>query len=393
METFFKSHAYLIEHNNAPIRRALMDTIDWSHRMIGIRGSRGVGRTSFLLQYAKENYDVRLRQCLYVNMNNFYFQARGIVDFAGKFIENGGRVLLIDQAFKLTKWKEQLYECYVKYPQLRIVFSTTSVQGTDYESSELSQVARIYYLHGLSFREFVNLKYGTKFRAYSLNELLENHETIARTILREVRPLEAFQAYLKYGHYLFFLENYNFTEALLKAMNMMIEVDVLFIKQIELKYLERLKKLLFLIATNNDTSTNVSQLANDIGTSRATVMNYLHYLEEARMVNMIYREGDSFPKKPASVMLHNTNLIYATDGSIATEQRIMETFFANALWRHHKLNKGRRKNLYRVNESVNICICEADRRVKTGPQNYAARYGIELGYNYDVPIWLFGFLY
>ncbi|MCQ2293845.1 MAG: AAA family ATPase [Bacteroidaceae bacterium] len=392
METFFKSHAFLVERTNAPIRRALMDTIDWSYRMIGIRGPRGVGRTNFLLQYAKENFDPRLRQCLYVNMNNFYFQARGIVTFAGEFVENGGRVLLIDQAFKLPDWRKQLIECYHRYPTLRIVYSTTSVQDADAETSELNHLARTYYLHGFSFREFLNLKYGTHFRTYTLNELLENHEIIARSILREVRPLDAFEQYLHHGYYPFFLENHNFTEALLKAMNMMIEVDVLFIKQIELKYLERLKNLLYLLAVTNDTTANVSQLALDIGTSRATVMNYLKYLEEARLVNMIYREGDSFPKKPAAVMLHDTNLLHCIYNSDVSEQRLMETFFTNALWRHNRICRGHRKNLYTINSEYEVCVCEPDRRVKTGPKSYAVRYGIEMGRDKDIPVWLFGFL-
>ena len=154
METFFISHAYLMEHFNAPVRRSLMDTIDWSYRMIGIKGPRGVGRTSFLLQYAKENFDPQLRQCLYINLNSFYFQAHGIVDFAGRFVEEGGSVLLIDQAFKLPDWREQLVECYHKYPYLRIVYTTTSVNtGEDSEdNSELSSLSRTYVLHGQIWR-------------------------------------------------------------------------------------------------------------------------------------------------------------------------------------------------------------------------------------------------
>ena len=128
LETFFRTHAYLVENFNAPVRRALVDTIDWSHRMIAIRGPRGVGRTSFLLQFAKEFFDPRTRKCLYINTNNFYFQARGIVDFAGEFVAAGGIVLLIDQAFKLHNWREQLCECYHKYPLLRIVYTTTPVE-------------------------------------------------------------------------------------------------------------------------------------------------------------------------------------------------------------------------------------------------------------------------
>ena len=111
-EAFFHTHAYLLEHTNATVRRNLMDEIDWNERMIGIKGTRGVGKTTFLLQYAKEKFGSGDRQCLYVNMNNFYFQGRGIADFAGDFVRHGGRVLLIDQVFKQPDWSQELRKCH-----------------------------------------------------------------------------------------------------------------------------------------------------------------------------------------------------------------------------------------------------------------------------------------
>lgn len=394
METFFLSHAYLVEHCNAPVRRSLMDTIDWSYRMIGIRGPRGVGRTSFLLQYAKENYDVRLRQCLYINVNSFYFQARGIVDFAGRFVAGGGQVLLIDQAFKLTDWREQLCECYHKYPYLRIVYTTTSVnQGDDDDPTELSSISRMYVLHGFSFREYISLQTNEPFEAYTFNELMNDHSRILRSILPRVHPWHYFQEYLQHGYYPFFLENRNFTEALLKAMNNMIEVDLLLGKQIELKYLARIKKLLYLLAIGDPEAPNVSRLAEEIGTSRATVMNYLKYLEEARLINMVYREGDQFPKKPAAVYLHDANLLYSVYTPDMTEQHIMETFFVNTLWRHHTVNKERREGLFLINNHTKICVCDKLRRVRTAPDTIYVKYNTDVGREREIPLWLFGFLY
>ena len=115
-EAFFRTHSYLVEHTNAPVRRTLMDEVDWNDRMIGIKGTRGVGKTTFLLQYAKERFNKDDRQCLYVNMNNFYFQARGIADFAEDFVNNGGKVLLIDQVFKQPNWSSELRKCYDLFP-------------------------------------------------------------------------------------------------------------------------------------------------------------------------------------------------------------------------------------------------------------------------------------
>lgn len=375
-------------------RRALMDSIDWSYRLIGIKGPRGVGRTSFLLQYAKENYDARLRQCLYINLNSFYFQAHGIVEFAGAFSAQGGQVLLIDQAFKLTDWREQLCEIYRKYPYLRVVYTTTSVATGDGEDpTDLSRISHTYVLHGFSFREYINLKTGENFDAYTFNDLMTDHERILRGILPKVHPWHYFREYLDHGYYPFFLENHNFTEALLKAMNNMIEVDLLFNKQVELKYLSRLKKLLYLLAINPKSSPNVSRLAEDIGTSRATVMNYLKYLEEARLINMVYHEGETFPKKPSSIYLHDANLMYAMYEPQMDEQTIMETFFVNCLWRHHTVNQGHRDGLFRINNTTNILVCDKTRRVRNTPDTIFAKYNTEVGSEKDIPLWLFGFLY
>lgn len=394
MDTFFRSHAFLMENFHAPVRRSLMDTIDWSYRMIGIKGPRGVGRTSFLLQYAKENFDVRLHQCLYINLNSFYFQARGIVDFAGEFVRAGGQVLLIDQAFKLPGWREQLVECYHRYPYLRIVYTTSSVNtGDGVDPTELSNISRTYVLHGFSFREYINLETGQNFGAYTFDQLLSEHTLIVNSILSKVQPWQYFQDYLQHGYYPFFLENHNFTEALLKAMNNMIEVDLLLNKQIELKYLSRIKKLLYLLAIGDPSTPNISKLAQEIGTSRATVMNYLKYLEETRLINMVYREGDIYPKKPAAIYLHDANLMYAVYDKCMTEQNIMETYFVNCLWRHHTVNKGRREGMFRINNTTNICVCDKTRRVRTAANTIYVKYNTNTGSENEIPLWFFGFLY
>ena len=170
-EAFFRTHTYLVEHTNAPVRRSLMDEIDWNDRMIGIKGTRGVGKTTFLLQYAKEHFGSTDRKCLFVNMNNFYFQGRGIADFAGEFVKQGGRTLLIDQVFKQPDWSKELRKCYDLYPELKIVFTGSSVMRLKEENPELNGIVKSYNLRGFSFREFLNLQTGNKFPAFTLDEI------------------------------------------------------------------------------------------------------------------------------------------------------------------------------------------------------------------------------
>lgn len=392
METFYRTHSYLVEHTNAPVRRDLMDEIDWNDRLIGIKGTRGVGKTTFLLQYAKEKFGTD-HSCLFINMNNFYFSKYTLVEFAAEFVKRGGKVLLIDQVFKYPEWSHDLRACYEMFPTLKIIFTGSSVMRLKEENPELSGIVKVYYLRGFSFREYLNLQSGNCFRAYTLQEILENHEQIAKTILRNVKPLDYFQDYLHHGFYPFFLEKRNFSENLLKTMNMMIEVDILLIKQIELKYLSKIKKLLYLLAVDGPVAPNVSQLATEIQTSRATVMNYIKYLADARLINMVYPKGEEFPKKPSKLMMHNTNLMYSIYPVKVEEQDVLDTFFMNTLYKDHKLYKGDKGTSFMVDNGLHFRICAEGYKFKNNPNVYYALHKLELGHGNMIPLWLFGFLY
>lgn len=392
MEAFYRTHSYLVEHTHATIRRKLMDEIDWNNRLIGIKGTRGVGKTTFLLQYAKEKFGTD-RSCLYINMNNFYFSQYSLVDFAGDFVKRGGKVLLIDQVFKYQQWSKDLRICYDRFPTLKIVFTGSSVMRLKEENQELSGIVKVYYLRGLSFREFLNQQSGNNFDSYTLDEILKHHEEIASNILKQVNPLNYLQDYLHHGFYPFYLEKRNFSENLLKTMNMMIEVDILLIKQIELKYLSKIKKLLYLLATDGPVAPNVSQLATEIQTSRATVMNYIKYLEDARLINMVYPKGEYFPKKPSKVIMHNSNLMYSIYPIKVETQDVIDTFFMNTMYKDHKLYKGDKGTSFQVDEGLHFRICTEDCKFKNNPNVYYVLHKLTQGEKNLIPLWLFGFLY
>ncbi|WP_281670375.1 ATP-binding protein [Segatella buccae] len=394
-EAFFHTHAYLLEHTNATVRRNLMDEIDWNERMIGIKGTRGVGKTTFLLQYAKEKFGPGDRQCLYVNMNNFYFQGRGIADFAGDFVRHGGRVLLIDQVFKQPDWSQELRKCHDLYPDLKIVFTGSSVMRLKEENPELNGIAKSYNLRGFSFREYLNLQTGNNFPPYELEDILKSHEHIIKQILPKVSPMRYFHDYIHHGFYPFFLEHRNFSENLLKTMNMMTEVDILLIKQIELKYLTKIKKLFYLLAVDGSKAPNISELAKSIETSRATVMNYIKYLADARLINMIYPIGQEFPKKPGKIMMHNSNLMYAIYPITVEEQDLMETFFVNSLWKDHLVNQAGKDHFFMVDgdRKFRVCDAQAPSKIRYNPDTIYARYNTEVGKDNRIPLWLLGFLY
>ena len=394
-EAFFRTHTYLVEHTNAPVRRYLMDEIDWNDRLIGIKGTRGVGKTTFLLQYAREMFGAHDRSCLYVNMNNFFFQGMGITEFAEDFVNNGGRVLLIDQVFKQHDWSKELRRCYDRFPDLKIVFTGSSVMRLKEENPELNGIVKSYNLRGFSFREYINLQTGNAFRPYTLDEILHDHEHIIKQILPKASPTQHFHDYIHHGFYPFFLEHRNFSENLLKTMNMMTEVDILLIKQIELKYLTKIKKLFYLLAVDGPKAPNISNLADEIQTSRATVMNYIKYLADARLINIIYPVGEEFPKKPAKVMMHNSNLMYAIYPIVTHDQELMETFFVNSLWKDHLVNQANKEHCFMVDGNLKFRVCDAksEHKIRYAPDTLYARYHTEVGKDNQIPLWLFGFLY
>lgn len=394
MDSFFRTHAFLVQHLNAPVRRDLMDEINWNHRLIGIKGTRGVGKTTFLLQYAKEKFNPDDRSCLYINTNNFYVQEIGIRQFAAEFYNQGGRVLLIDQVFKLPDWSRQLRDCYDRFPQLKIVFTGSSVMRLKEENPELYGIVHSYNLRGFSFREYLNLMTRNDFPSYSLSDIEKNHVEIAKEITSKVEPRKYFDHYLHHGFYPFFLEKRDFSENLLKTMNMMIEVDILLLKQIELKYLAKIKKLFYLLTCNGTSVPNVSKLAQTLNISRATVMNYIKYLAEARLVNIIYNVGEEFPKKPGRIQLHNPNLLYSFYPQNFDKHDVWDAFFCNTMWKDHQLSKDGSKNgAFIVDEKKRYKVVEHPSKLKNGVDVYFATYNCDVGSKNQIPLWLLGFLY
>lgn len=393
LEAFYKVHEYLVEHTNAPVRRLLMDEIDWSQRLIGIKGSRGVGKTTFLLSYAKENFGTD-RQCLYINLNNFYFTQTTLVDFADRFRKQGGKVLLLDQIFKYPDWSKELRYCYDHFQDLKIIFTGSSIMRLKEENPELRGCVDSYILRGFSFREYINLMAGTEIQPYSLDDILNHHEEICEEILQNVNPLDYFQDYLHHGYYPFFLEKSNYTENLLKTINITLEIDILLLKQIELSYLPKIRKLLYQLANNEPSSPNVSQLSIDIQTSRATVMNYIKYLKEARLLNILYKKGDDSTKKPDKVYLHNPNLVYAFWPVQIADQSVKETFFYNTVIRKHELYSGVKSCHFLIDGEISFDIQTKDtEKRRKSKADYIAVDGITRGEGNRIPLWLFGLIY
>ena len=394
LEAFRKTHDYLVEHVKVPARRVLMDEIDWNDRLIAIKGGRGVGKTDFLLYCAQEErrlHPEESKHSLYVNFNDFYFTQHSLVELAGQFVAAGGKRLLVDQAFKDPNWSRELSQCYYRYPDLHIVFIASSVMRLIEDNKDIGHIVCPYNLRGFSFREYLNITLGLNLPVYSLEEILKNHVQIAQQICQRIKPLQYFDDYLHHGYYPHFLDSHDFSESLLKMMNVVLDVDVLLIKQIEVSSLPKLRKLVHLMLQQTPCSLNVSSLAEAIDCSRSTTMNYIKYLKDARLLNMLYPEGKQFPLKPTKVYMQNTNLCYATCTREPDKQAIAETFFYATLHGNHKINATDRSAMFIIDGKYYMDA------LATTPQKTGIRYSaiadLEIGSQKNIPLWLFGFLY
>ena len=394
LNAFYKTHDYLVEHVQVPARRVLMDEINWNDRLIAIKGGRGTGKTDFLLNYAKElrvkNPELA-KHMLYINLSDFYFTEHTVVELAAEFVAGGGLVLLIDQAYKYPDWSRELSQCYYRYPDLRIVFTATAVMRVVEDNKDIGHIVHPYNLRGFSFREYLNVTLGLKLPVYSLEDILKNHVEIAQQVSRHIKPLQYFKDYLHHGFYPLFLEPHDFSESLLKMMNNILDVDVLLVKQVDVSSLPKLRKLVHRMLLETPCGLNVSTLAAAIDCSRSTTMNYIKYLKDARLLNLLYPEGKQFPLKPTKVYMQNTNLCYATSTRDIDPQAIAETFFYNALHGKHTVNATDRSAMFIV-DSKYYMDARATTPAKTGIR-YCAIADLEYGSQKNIPLWLFGFLY
>ncbi len=392
MQRFYQTHFELLESVKSPITRELKNEIDWRSRLIGIKGPRGIGKTIFLLDYIRTTFGTD-KSCLYVNLNNFYFSGHTLVDFASEFRKTGGKTLVLDQVFKYPEWSADLREIYDKFPDLQVIFTGSPVMRLKEENPDLRGKVAAYQLRGLSFREYMNYITQNNFSKYSLDDILKYHVEIAKDILFKVKPLAYFDDYLKQGFYPFFTENLNFKENIIKIINLTLEIDIPFLQQMELKYLPKLKKLIYELSDNMPHSPNVSQLSNSIETSRATVMNYLKYLRNARLINMIYQgEGDD-SKKPERVYLKNPNMLYAIAQQEPSKDAVLETYFLYQLKKGHNVSANGKQGEFVVDNEMTFKTGNHKRITNGNNQTYVAIDMEEVGEGSRIPLWLFGFLY
>jgi predicted AAA+ superfamily ATPase len=388
----------IINRTDVSFTRSLMKTINWKSRLIGVKGSRGVGKTTLLLQYIKLNLEKELNSTLYVSLDHIYFSANTLVDMTKQFVNKGGKYLFLDEVHKYSNWSQELKNIYDMHPDLKIVFTGSSLLEILNARADLSRRAIVYTLNGLSFREFLNLQSESSFPKVTLKEILENHDAITNEVNQKVKPLKYFEQYLRYGYYPFFMEEINlYPSRLREVTNLMLEIELPLLRNLDLAYVTRIKQLLYIIANSAPFVPNVSKLAEKIGIQRSTLLNYLHFLDEVKLTRNLFKEGGgtSLLQKPQKIFLDNTNLMFALGGDQPDRGNIRETFFASQLGTSHELTYSPigdfmvdKKYIFEVGGRN-----KGKKQLEGAENAFIAADDIGYGFQNKIPLWLFGFLY
>ncbi len=378
--------------------RELERKINWNARLISVRGSRGTGKTTLFLQHIKKTFSNNLNKVLYVNLDNIYFSNNTLVELAEKFSSRGGTHLFIDEVHKYENWSKEIKNLYDDFPELHIAFTGSSLLEILNGRADLSRRILVYELTGLSFREYLSLIKAHDFPIFTLEEILKNNEQISAEIASKIKPFEFFDDYLSFGYYPYFLEGKDdYFNRLNETLNMILEVELPMLRGLEIAYIPRIKKLLAVIGESAPFIPNITQLATKIGISRQTLLIYLKYLEDAKLINQLYKKsrGLSVLEKPEKILMENTNLIELFNGENANTGSRRETFVLNQLLHSHKVDFSEESDFF-VDSKYTFEVGGKNKKrkqIQEIPDSYIIADDIEFGTDRRIPIWLLGFMY
>jgi len=393
IDTLFRKYHYInkkIVHLH--YKRYFFNVVDFNEKLIGIVGARGIGKTTFLLQYL-QSLNVDDDKKLYFSVDSIVSTGSKLFDIAEDFSNLGGKVLVIDEIHKYKDFEIELKEIY-DFLDLQVIFSGSSALVLEHKKADLSRRAVLYRVKGLSFREFLELKLGKEFPVFTLEDIFTDHVKLADQIVSEIKPLAYFKEYLKAGYYPFYFDAPDtYYLKLEETINAVIESDLPIIYNIEPANISKLKQLVFYICTVKPYELNLTSLAAKIGINRKTLYLYIHYLTLGNVFLKVLpkAKGDAVFSKPSKLYLNNTNLSYAYCDKQEVGS-VREIFFANQVDGLLYAKKGD----FLVHQTYTVEIGGKNKsfeQIKELPNSFVVADDIEVGFGNKIPLWLFGFLY
>ncbi len=397
MEQLFEIQQRLLNFTSLDFVRSIARKIDWNSRLVGIKGARGTGKTTLLLQYIKRTYAGEPEAALYASLDNLWFAEHSLYELAVDFVRMGGKHLFLDEVHRYPGWSQEIKNIYDNFPQLRVVFTGSSLLEIINAQADLSRRAVMYHLHGLSFREFLALETGIEFETLSLDDIFHRHMEWAGRITRKIQPFRHFDQYLRYGYYPYYREQPAlYSIRLNQTINMILEMELPQLRSLEVAYIPKIKQLLTVLAESVPFTPDISKLSRKIDINRITLIKYLHYLKQSDLLILMQRNTSGIGRlqKPDKIYLENTNLMWALAPQRADKGHLRETFIVNQLqdfgirlatWGDFVVNEkyilevgGKNKSNKQISGLENAFIAADD---------------LETGFGRKIPLWLFGFLY
>lgn len=399
MEELYYIFNRQLQNVSMPFFRYLHNRIDWTNRLIFILGARGSGKTTLLLQHIKKNFGEAPKNVLYASLDHIWFSANKLYDLGQDFVMNGGEYLFLDEVHKYKDWSQEVKNLYDAFPELHIVLTGSSILEIYKGNADLSRRAVQYTLQGMSFREFLLFEKGIVFEAIPLEELIVNHLQLCSVITKQLKILPAFGHYLDYGYFPYYKENIkSYHLRLIQTVNTVLEIDLPAVESIDYYSIDKIKQLLYIIAQMVPFSPNISQLSQQIGVSRNSLLSYIRYLERSHIIQTLEQQNGKPGRltKPEKIYLHNTNYNFAFAVNHQPDiGNVRETFFCNQLKPVANVSFTSKTD-FRVNDRYYFEVGGRNKgheQIVGLDRAYIAADNIELGFGNKIPLWLFGFLY
>ena len=377
--------------------RSMMKEIHWNNRLIAIRGAKGVGKTTLMLQYLKIN-GIDYKTQLYVSLDDAYFTQHTLPEFIETFYQRGGKHIFIDEVHKYQGWSRDIKNIYDDYPDLKVVISGSSMLNILNGEADLSRRCIAYEIQGLSFREYLLMKHKIELPLVALDELLANPNATCDAVCAKCRPLAYFDEYLERGYYPFFTEGEeDYLQRIENVVEYIINQELPQLCGIEVSAIRKLQSLLAVIASNVPLQVDITKLSSMIETSRNTTVTYLQHLGRARLLNLLYSDESSIKRlqKPDKIYLENPNFMEALSLGGVNQGTRRETFLVGQLKYNHRVEYAKSGDFV-IDGKYTI---EVGGKSKDGKQiasldnAFIAADGIEYASGNKIPLWAFGLCY
>ncbi len=399
MESLYERQRRLLAVTSTKIVRHCASEINWGAQMLAIRGQKGVGKTTMMLQYIKQHYRPNDLSALYCSLDGAYFASHNLLDFVDQFYKNGGKHLFLDEVHKYPNWARELKEIYDAYPTVQVVLSGSSLLDMTVGDADLSRRCINHDIQGLSFREFLQFYKGIDLPAQPLNALLADPMPLCQTLNERCRPLAFFHEYLKFGYYPYYIKNrIDYYSAIEQVTYRIVDDELPRICGVEVANTRKIKALLNVLASAEPFEVDIKKMASLASLKRETVIAYLNHMQRAKLINLLYCDSANVKKlqKPDKIYIENSNLLHTLASEPIKIGTARETFAVNQLSHSHLVEYKKQNGDFLVDRKYTFEVGGQSKnftQIANIDNAYILADDLEMPIGKKLPLWIIGFLY